>query len=73
MKKWHAALILIVIGLGLYYLRVFPDPYHQGDNVNIFTWILREIDELIHGEKDTTTAKTSISRGSTRRKSGRRR
>ena len=32
------------------YIRLLPDPYHQGADVGIITWIARELHELIHGE-----------------------
>lgn len=32
------------------YMRIFRDPYHQGSDVGLIAWILREIDELIYGE-----------------------
>jgi len=37
--------------LGLNFVYIFPDPYHRDGLVNIYTWIVREIDELINGEK----------------------
>jgi len=52
MKKWQLALlILVVIGFGLWFVRVFPDPYHKGAPVNIYVWVQRELHELMHGEK----------------------
>lgn len=55
-KKWHliAIVILVVSGfwISAYHLRIFPDPYHRNGNVNIYEWIYREADELLHGEKD---------------------
>lgn len=57
MSKWirkhklSLIAVVLVIVFGLYFAEVFPDPYHQEGNVNIYTWIYREIDELLHGEK----------------------
>ena len=57
MSKWirknKNTLIALVLAIffGLYFLEIFPDPYHEGGNVNLYTWIQREIDELLHGEK----------------------
>jgi len=41
----------ILIACGLWFARVFPDPYHRNGKVNIYEWIYREVDELVHGEK----------------------
>ena len=49
-KKWILIAIAVIL-VGAYFIEVFPDPYHEGGNVNVYTWIYREIDELIHGEK----------------------
>lgn len=53
MNKTHkVVLVTIVVMFGLYFVRVFPNPYHDGTgNVNIFEWVYREIDELINGER----------------------
>jgi len=52
LKKWQIALILLAVILGgLWFVKVFPDPYHKGEPVNIYTWVYREIDEMLHGEK----------------------
>lgn len=53
LKKHKLSLIglVLVILFGLWFWDVFPDPYHQDENVNIYTWVWREIDELIHGER----------------------
>lgn len=32
-------------------VKIFPDPYHRGQPVGLFTWVSREINELIKGEK----------------------
>ena len=52
MKKWQIALlIIVVVAGGLWFVKVFPDPYHKGEPVNIYHWAIREFDELLHGEK----------------------
>jgi hypothetical protein len=50
-EVFYVLIGLAAFMLGMYYVRVFPDPYHQNGLVNIYTWITREIDELLHGEK----------------------
>lgn len=58
MSKWikrHRTMLLIAAGVllfGLWYVEIFPDPYHEEDAVNIYTWIYRELDEFVNGEKD---------------------
>lgn len=47
---WLVVLVGVVL-IGAYYLEVFPDPYYHKTRVNIYTWLWREIDELIHGER----------------------
>jgi len=52
MKKWQILLlVLVIVGSGLWFVNVFPDPYHKEGAVNIYTWLYREIDKLLHGEK----------------------
>jgi len=54
LKKIHILIIGIVLFIGFSaFVKIFPDPYHEEDGVTFFTWILREIDELLHGEKET--------------------
>jgi len=51
-RKWLIIILLIaVFGLGGYFIKVFPDPYHEEDGVNFFTWVWREFAELAHGEQ----------------------
>jgi hypothetical protein len=52
-KGWLILIIaLVLFVLGGYFLEVFPDPYHEeGGKVNFFTWLYRELDELVHGER----------------------
>ena len=51
-RKWWILIAVVVIGLGGYFIKVFPDPYHEEANVNLYTWIWREFAELAHGEKE---------------------
>ena len=30
--------------------KMFPDPFHQEDNVSFFDWVYRELYEIINGE-----------------------
>jgi len=32
--------------------RLWPDPYHIKRRVSFWMWLYRELDELIHGEKN---------------------
>lgn len=52
MKKWKLILLgIFVVAFGLSFMEVFPDPYTHVSQVNFWTWLQREIDELLHGEK----------------------
>jgi hypothetical protein len=51
-KKWLVLLIVVVVVVGAFTAPVFPDPYHEDGNVTFAEWIYREIDELLHGEKE---------------------
>jgi len=52
-SKKHLILIAVVsfILFGAF-ARIFPDPWHETDNVTFFEWIYREVHELIYGEKE---------------------
>jgi len=51
--KWKLILIAIAIALLVgSFAPVFDDPYHKEGKVNFWLWLWREIDELVHGEKD---------------------
>jgi hypothetical protein len=32
-------------------LPILPDPYWHQERVNFWIWLIREIDELLHGER----------------------
>lgn len=50
-KHWVLfAVIVFLLGLSLY--PFFPDPYHEDESVNLWVWLWRELDELLHGEKE---------------------
>jgi len=34
-------------------IKAWPDPYHKKHKVNFWTWLYRELDELLYGEKDS--------------------
>ena len=40
----------MVFCIAMAFVKVFPDPYHKDDSVDLWTWIYREFDELLHGE-----------------------
>lgn len=57
MKKWKLA---ILIGLAIFiilfllktsFMKLWVDPYHEGENVNFWEWLRREFEELRHGER----------------------
>lgn len=50
-KKWFWIIAAVAILIGLGFWEVFPDPYYHEGTVNFYTWLWREIDELLHGEK----------------------
>lgn len=45
-------LVPLSIALIILSLPIFPDPYHHKEKVNFWVWLVREVDELIHGEKE---------------------
>jgi len=53
LSKWHiiigAVIAFVIFGSTL---RIFPDPYHEEDAVTLFTWLYREVHEIIHGEHE---------------------
>lgn len=51
-RKWILIMLVVtfILGGATAHLKLFPDPYHEGDNVDLWTWIYRELDELVHGE-----------------------
>jgi len=53
MKKryWLLFAILVIVVLGISLYPYFPDPYHEEGNVNVWVWLYRELNELVHGEK----------------------
>ena len=53
-KKWFWAVVVVAFFVGLGFWEVFPDPYYHSSNVNFYTWVWREVDELLHGEKVRT-------------------
>lgn len=57
--KKHSKAVLFIVAIflaGLSFMPLFDDPYHQEtDKVNFWTWLIREIDELIFGEIDPAT------------------
>lgn len=46
------AIVILAIVLTVLSLPIFPDPYYHKEKVNFWVWLIREIDELIHGEKE---------------------
>jgi hypothetical protein len=62
MKKLHRFLTVAVIVLlvCLWFVEVFPDPYHQEGDVNIYIWIVREIEELIYGERTALASFSNV-------------
>ena len=62
MKKFHRILIVgvLVILICLWFVEIFPDPYHQEGDVNIYIWIVREIEELIYGERETLASFSQV-------------
>lgn len=53
-RKWKLILFLLLIGsviIGGFLVRL-PDPYHHDEDVNLWEWLYREYDELVHGEKE---------------------
>lgn len=51
-RHWLGFSVIIALLLGLWFLEIFPDPYYHEEHVNLYTWIWRELDELLHGEKE---------------------
>lgn len=54
MKIFNWIIIGILVNIALFallFIKIFPDPYYHLEDVNFYTWIYREIDELFHGEK----------------------
>jgi hypothetical protein len=53
-KYWERIALLLGLGfVGFLSLQpIFPDPYYHKEKVNFWTWAYREIDELLHGEKE---------------------
>lgn len=52
LMNWILIGILVDIALlTLLFVKIFPDPYYHLEDVNIYTFLYREIDELFHGEK----------------------
>ena len=41
---------LLIVGLALI-LKIFIDPYYHREYVNLATWIYRELDEVVRGER----------------------
>jgi hypothetical protein len=52
MKKRQIVIIVAIILLVLSFLPLFLDPYYHKERVCFWTWVLREIDELQHGERE---------------------
>ena len=43
--------VLTVIGAGISLLPLLDDPFHREGKVCFWTWLYRELDEELHGEK----------------------
>jgi len=51
MKKKTTLFLFLVLGL-LSLIPMFPDPFYHEQKVNFWVWIYREVQELLHGEKN---------------------
>ena len=45
-------ILLIVGGYVAFTIPILPDPYYHETKVTFAEWLKREIDELLHGEKE---------------------
>jgi len=51
-KKWLVVTVVVVFAFCLHWVKLFPDPYHEEGNVDFWTWLYRELQELLHGERE---------------------
>lgn len=55
LKSKNKVLIVLAVGLlivGILSLSIFSDPYYHKEKVSFWTWLQREIDEELHGERE---------------------
>ena len=58
-EKWLIGISAAVFGL-LSLQPIFLDPYYHEEKVCFWEWLAREIDELVHGERNNEQKKEYV-------------